>query len=417
MNKIYTVFGVAVLILFGSTYMIFNNQVTSTKIQIEQEDEQSLRNFMSLKQSYLANFKKSYPSKTSLFNDYFKPANAKISRDTLICFFVYNSKMQKAGYDPKYYDCLIGKCESNIENSKVEEAVLSQLRKRKRVYGKKADLWFEKIGKDKFLNTTILAENCDTYFTSTSKLSINNVAFSEFDNFLQERNRAEKKLQRQSEKSLVDYRAQVRKAKNSLTSSGKRLLDRELQSSELTVEETTSLNFRGDVLGLINYAIPVTTYDINQFNTILDDIYLEQYKDNSLSTGTKPYAYCFGSNNSCSNGCSQISVQTPYNSDVLVTLKKGGSVYRHAYIRAGNSYTFKFPNGTYQAFFYYGKGWNPNKFMKNTSCGELNGGFLADEHFGKDVPQSLYNQILSYELILQQNGNFSTRPSNKDEAF
>lgn len=149
-----------------------------------------------------------------------------------------------------------------------------------------------------------------------------------------------------------------------------------------------------------------------------DKVVYDKYINNSLITGATPYADCFGDNYACSDyECSQIKVKTPYNSDVLVTIKKNGEVYRHAYINAGNSYTFEFSNGTYQAFFYYGKGWDPNKFMKTTTCGELKGGFISDEFFGKDTPQNLNNSILSYELILQQNGNFSTKPSNADEAF
>lgn len=42
---------------------------------------------------------------------------------------------------------------------------------------------------------------------------------------------------------------------------------------------------------------------------------------------------------------------------------------------------------------------------------------MSDEYFGKDYPQSLHNNILEYELILQQNGNFSTKPSSPDEAL
>lgn len=141
----------------------------------------------------------------------------------------------------------------------------------------------------------------------------------------------------------------------------------------------------------------------------------DKYISNSLNTGATPYAKYYGGNTSCNDyGCSQIKVKTPYNSDVLVTIKKNDKVVRHAYIQANGSYTFSFPNGTYQAFFYYGKGWNPEKEMKN---GEINGGFITNEDFGKDEPQSLYNNILEYELILQQNGNFSTRPSNPEEAL
>ena len=101
----------------------------------------------------------------------------------------------------------------------------------------------------------------------------------------------------------------------------------------------------------------------------------------------------------------------------VVTIKKEDKVVRHAYICAGSSYTFELPNGTYQPFFYYGKGWNTEKEMKRADGTIILGGFVANESFGKDDPQSLNNNILEYQLILQQDGNFSTRPSNSMEAL
>jgi len=140
----------------------------------------------------------------------------------------------------------------------------------------------------------------------------------------------------------------------------------------------------------------------------------DRYISNSLSTGASPYLKYYGGNSSCNDyGCSKIKVTTS-NSDVVVTIKKNDKVVRHAFIQAGDSYTFSFPNGTYQAFFYYGRGWNPEKEMKG---GKIKGGFITNEDFGKDDPQSLYNNVLTYELIMQQNGNFSTRPSNPEEAL
>lgn len=144
----------------------------------------------------------------------------------------------------------------------------------------------------------------------------------------------------------------------------------------------------------------------------------DKYINNFLTTGSTPYAYCYGLNKSCADyGCSELSVRTPYDSDVIVSIKKSGRVVRHAYIKGGSSYTFELPNGTYQPFFYYGKGWNPEKVMKQTYCGTLTGGFISRESFGKDDPQVLTNTILEYELILQAIGNFSTRPSDANEAF
>jgi len=38
--------------------------------------------------------------------------------------------------------------------------------------------------------------------------------------------------------------------------------------------------------------------------------------------------------------------------------------------------------------------------FEKTNCGELRGGFISDEQFEKDDPQSLSNNILEYQLIL-----------------
>ena len=138
----------------------------------------------------------------------------------------------------------------------------------------------------------------------------------------------------------------------------------------------------------------------------------------SLQTGATPYSQYYGVNSSCNKwGCSQIKVVTPSNSDVLVTIKQNDEVVRHAYIRANSSYTFELPNGTYQPFFYYGKDWNSNKTMQRADGTSILGGFTSNESFGKDSPQRLDNNILEYQLILQQNGNFSTTPSNSKEAL
>ena len=145
-----------------------------------------------------------------------------------------------------------------------------------------------------------------------------------------------------------------------------------------------------------------------------EKIIYDKYINNSLNTGATPYSRYYGGNSTCNDyGCSQIKIRTS-NSDVLVIIKKNERVVRHAYINSGSSYTFSFPNGIYQTFFYYGKGWNPEKEMKD---GKIKGGFMTNEDFGKDNSQVLRNNILEYQLILQQNGNFSTRPSNPEEAL
>lgn len=137
----------------------------------------------------------------------------------------------------------------------------------------------------------------------------------------------------------------------------------------------------------------------------------DPYYKNSLHTGSSPYA----SYGHSVTEESQISVSTSANSncDVVVIIKRGGMINRNAYICAGGSYTFHVPNGTYQVFFYGGKGWNPNKSMPHG----IKGGFVANESYSKDSPVSLEYQGLEYELILQPNGNFSTQQSSANEVF
>ena len=143
----------------------------------------------------------------------------------------------------------------------------------------------------------------------------------------------------------------------------------------------------------------------------------KRYLSNSLATGATPYAQSYGKNYRCPyTQCSGIKVTAPRESDIVVIIKRNnsnGKVIAHGYIKAGGTYQFDIPDGTYQTFFYYGEGWNPNKVMK----GGVTGGFVKDEIFSKDNPQEIYSGVLTYVLQLQRNGNFSTKSSNKSECF
>lgn len=143
----------------------------------------------------------------------------------------------------------------------------------------------------------------------------------------------------------------------------------------------------------------------------------KQYLDNSLNTGAAPYSQYYGKNYRCPyDQCSGIRVTAPQESDIVVIIKQNnqnGKVVAHGYIRSGATYQFDIPDGTYQTFFYYGEGWNPNKIMK----GGVKGGFVKDEIFSKDNPQEIYSGILTYVLQLQRDGNFQTKGSSLNEAF
>lgn len=145
-----------------------------------------------------------------------------------------------------------------------------------------------------------------------------------------------------------------------------------------------------------------------------------RYGNNSLSNGSAPYSSWYGQNLYFDDytAHSEIRVTAPYNSDVIAIVRynnSNGNVAGHKYITAGSTVTIYLKNGyNYQTFFYYGKGWYPQKEMK----GNLRGGFLKNESFSKDGSASyLENNILSYELTLQQNGNFQTSGSSEGEMF
>ncbi len=141
------------------------------------------------------------------------------------------------------------------------------------------------------------------------------------------------------------------------------------------------------------------------------DPIVEEYRDNHLTTGESPYE----NEISVKGSDSRIIVKTSGTdrTDVVVILKKNDRIVRNQYVQAGDQAVFNIPDGTYQIFFYYGKGWYPEKEMPNG----MKGGFVMYESFSKDDPQYLENNILTYELILQTNGNFRARPSSADEAF
>lgn len=144
-----------------------------------------------------------------------------------------------------------------------------------------------------------------------------------------------------------------------------------------------------------------------------------QYGSNSLKNGAQPYAQWYGNNLYFDDYTphSEIRVTAPNNSDVIAIVRynnMNGSVAGHRYIRAGMSSTIYLRNGfNYQTFFYYGNGWYPEKEMNNVV-----GGFLKGESYSKDGSASyLEDNILTYELTLQTNGNFQTSSSNEGEMF
>lgn len=145
----------------------------------------------------------------------------------------------------------------------------------------------------------------------------------------------------------------------------------------------------------------------------------ETYQNSHLNTGDQPYRAAYGRNRRFGyyDNHSTIKVEAPYNSDVVVIVKRGsdnGTVAGHVYVRAGEMGTIDLPNGTYKPIFYYGKGWKPTK----EKVPGAPGGFVKDESYSTiDGTESLYNEIVTYTLRLVTNGNLHTRSISENSAF
>jgi len=418
MKKIYVAIAVFITVLLGITYYFHQEKVEKAKLVVEQQNRAAEANFMARRDTTFKQFENKFPNYGNVIEDYFSESDAKGQSDTTLSTLVFFSNIPLTKVEESYFRCLTQKAEFEVGKLKIEEQLNSNLNTLKRRYGKDVDFWMEKVGRETFLNTTQGTGYCNKFFTTFQELSINQTALGEFQDLL-----AKYRTDKSESKSAVsqyeqEFLRDLSSVRNSLNNDGQRYLNNNLDRDEIIESTNREYAFEGEIIGSYEYTFPTKVYHRETLKTLTDQAIKEQYKNNSLAHGSKPYSYCFGSYNSCDGyNCSQLEVQASYSSDVLVTLKSEGRVVRHAYITAGRTYTFDVPNGRYQPFFYSGSGWNPNKVMKETTCGTLRGGFVSGGHVGKDSPQYLSNQILTYELIEQIDGNFQTRPSSTNEAF
>lgn len=152
---------------------------------------------------------------------------------------------------------------------------------------------------------------------------------------------------------------------------------------------------------------------------VLDSKKNNMWLDNHLYTGAQPYSSCYSNSATCyGNNCSNIKVKTASNDVVVIIKNRYDRIIRHNYIRSFDTYTINLANGSYQTFFYSGKGWNPEKDQRSETCKDLRGGFVQSESFSKDnLHNSLNNNILSYDLRGISSGNFRPGRSSSGDVF
>jgi hypothetical protein len=382
-------------------------------------ESEQLKKFIEEKEKKYADLQFENPKIFQLFKAQFDEHKAMNQRDSTYSFLYLSGNVKFNSPSFQYFDCLQNKCIVDMQNDSTQQLIIIKEKELQRKFGEKFTLWYPKFKDDKLNKKINESENCKTFFPELFQISYNQSAWNDFEQFLIEYGLAIKESQAQNSKVEAQLKTKYSAASYQLNSGALDYFRNRLDTEMSTIITADSLPaiYSSTTLGSITYYVIRKNFNQAVYKNIEDDAFTEQWKYNSLSTGSMPYSYCYGSSNYCGNYCSEIQVRTG-GSDVLATIKDSeGDVFRHAYIKSGHSFTFNVPDGQYQVFFYSGTGWNPNKYMTTSSCGTLHGGFVSAESFTKDDYISLNSQSMTYELIMQPNGNLNTQPSSMNEAF
>ncbi|MBR3442069.1 MAG: hypothetical protein IKG96_00255 [Bacteroidaceae bacterium] len=117
----------------------------------------------------------------------------------------------------------------------------------------------------------------------------------------------------------------------------------------------------------------------------------DAYRNNSLETGSKPYASYFGK---AKTGKNFIDFKTSGSSDYIAIVKRhsNNSYINHVYIKGGDKARLYVPSGTYDVYFYSGSGWNPDM-----EVGRFRGGFVEGGITQKDGPIQLVSETIEMD--------------------
>jgi flagellar basal body-associated protein FliL len=426
MNRKLNILLISLIVLLIATLItvrfLFSKKIEYFTVNINSYEHSIHENFNKLKLQKIDSVSRVDKQIVELFRVQFDKNKAITEKDTFLAFLYLTKKISYKDFSPKYLDCLFDKCSIDKRNESILKEIESKEKNLKNRFGETFSLWYPKLKEQLVIKTVINVNDCDKYFTDFSSITYDNKTWDDFEKFMYAYNSELKKVEAQNKNNEWQFSNQTNNTKRQLNSNAISYFENKLSSAKATLlknsKETRTYN--SNYLGVISYEVNLTIFDNEKFQNMAEDAFEEQWKYNFLRTGATPYSNCYGSSNYCSGwNCSQIKVKTSSGGgDVLVTIKNNyGKVVRHAYIKAGNSFTFDVTDGRYQVFFYSGKGWNPNKKMTSSTCNYLRGGFVSNEDVTKDNYISLYGQIMTYELIMQVNGNFNTKPSSKSEAF
>ena len=435
---------VIILLLIGSvgiTYLLFQNKVNDFELNIPKIEANEVALMDVEKDYWTKKLKNDYPRLKSYFKDSGNKeqgnldfADAIVSKDTLIKLLFFSKQISFNGLDKEYFKCAYYH-EINRYKNKYNKEYLSWFSKTRKRFGLGSKTMNNLINIVKqsssknsgfpFLNSInnidIECKKCIPNYITASDLD--DFSIKDFDGFIKDYFKNKRVIDNSNKDVQKEYNSKFNSLSRNMNRSLTVNLDTKLKNKPVLTQNKVDFTFSGgETLGVINYSFVKKKFNKERLEKISNDVFNDFYETNSLTNGSTPYRYCYGINPYCSppsgyKECSFIDIRASSTSDVIVIIKKNNVVYSHAYIKAGGYHKFKLGNGSFQTFFYYGSGWNPNKFMKNASCGKIIGGFVNNESVDKSDVIFLNNSSMSYTLYSVVNGNFSPKQSNKNEAF
>lgn len=413
-NRTYLIILFSIALVFGGTYILFQNKIEEVKKELKNRSTEDEARLNAQKELLLSRFIAKNPNQEFVFDELCDLSKALSYKDSTIGYFLYSMHLEVQLIDEKYLECVFAKAQSDAINERSDLEFEKQVQLMVDKHGSNARSWSSKLGKDMFMIETNQDE-CSPYFADNDFYTVDPNAFSEFDRFLAEYKVHENEMSSSNSQIDRQFKSELNKLKGGLSTEAKTRMDENINDESALKENKRTFSFNWKGFGEYSYSLTEKEIDFDYIEESMEDVYEIQYRDYSLANGSMPYAYCFGRSNS---GGSGVRVNAG-SSDVLVTIKDmNDRVIRHAFIKASRTFTLNIPNGNYNVYFYYGSGWNPKRFMKDTDCGRLVGGFLRNESVSKDPGVlRLYDGIMVYTLTSQVGGNFSTSGSSKTEAF
>lgn len=416
-SRVLLSFIVVMGILFISSVFIGNGAISNAREYAITGEAESRIRYERQVRAELERFEKTYPGSNIVRDWKAWDFAARTRVETTAGFLFIQEQIPAFIFDEDFANCLFLKLELERENGLQKAAFKGFIQEQVESHGEFGKDIFRLIGGEPFFTSQGALPECKSFFHGLESILFKENLGLEFAKLVNEYKARRHIIDAKERKENERKRRVVNSAKTKLPSAGVNELLVNVDRNGYNKVESERFEFSGDQLN-VTFSMNYEVFDEERFADDFSEIEREAFQTNSLSNGATPYRSCYGSNNSLSglNG-SAIHVVAPMNSDVLVIIKRGNRVVRHAYIASGNSFGFKLDNGTYTPYFYYGVGWNPNKPMSSSECGVVYGGFLSNESVGKDDPHTLHNHALTYTLILQSTGNFAEQPSNLLEAL